>query len=140
MSELTFYEKPGCVGNQKQKELLLSMGHKLEVKDLLQEEWSAERLRPFFGDRPITEWFNQSAPQIREGWISPGRLNERRALKVMLLEPLLIRRPLLEFGSLKQSGFEPGPVLTALGVSLDPEEDLQSCPMPGASPECDEVG
>ncbi len=139
MSELIFYEKPGCVGNQRQKELLLGLGHRLQVRDLLHEKWSAERLRPFFGDRPITEWFNKSAPQVKDGWIKIRRLNERRALKLMLLEPLLIRRPLMELGELRQSGFESGPVLAALGVALNPDEDLQSCPVPESSPECEEL-
>jgi hypothetical protein len=50
-------------------------------------------------------------------------------LALMVEDPILIRRPLLEFGELRQSGFEAGSVLTALGVALNPNENLQDCPM-----------
>ncbi|MEL0583991.1 MAG: hypothetical protein AAES65_03795 [Candidatus Thiodiazotropha sp. (ex. Lucinoma kazani)] len=52
----------------------------------------------------------------------------------MISDPILIRRPLLELGSLKQSGFASGVVLDALGVSLNPLHPLQDCPMQDESP------
>jgi nitrogenase-associated protein len=139
MGELLFYEKPGCVGNQRQKKLLLGLGHQLQVRDLLSEKWTAESLRPFFGDRPVAQWFNDSAHKVKDGTVDIHGVDEAQALKLMLAEPMLIRRPLLRFGDLRQSGFVSGPVLDALGVSLDPEKDLQSCPMPEPSSKCVEV-
>ena len=53
MAELTFYEKPGCQGNARQKALLRSAGHQLTVRNLLTEPWTAERLQGFFGDLPV---------------------------------------------------------------------------------------
>ncbi|MES9935142.1 MAG: ArsC/Spx/MgsR family protein [Sedimenticola sp.] len=137
MSPLIFYEKPGCIGNQQQKILLESFGCKLDVRDLLSEPWSKERLHAYFSDTPVSEWFNLSAPQIKKGWIDLHDLEEGQALNLMLAEPILIRRPLLELGELKQAGFVDGPVLTALEIFLDPEEDLQSCPMEGADQVCE---
>jgi hypothetical protein len=56
----------------------------------------------------------------------------------MVADPILIRRPLLELGELRQSGFVKGPVLEALGVILNPAENLQECPMAdGASIVCE---
>jgi nitrogenase-associated protein len=139
MTDLVFYEKPGCAGNQRQKKLLLGLGHRLQVRDLLSEKWTAERLRPFFGKSPVAQWFNESAHRVKDGSIDIHAVDEKQALELMLAEPLLIRRPLMQFGEVRQSGFLPGPVLEALGISLDPEKDLQSCPMPEPSAECNEV-
>jgi nitrogenase-associated protein len=128
MTELVFYEKPGCIGNQQQKALLRQLGISLEVRDLLSESWSSESLRPFFANKPVAEWFNDSAPQVKNGEIEIHRLSEEKALSLMVQQPILIRRPLMVCQSLRQSGFTPGPVLDYLGVILDPEKDLQACP------------
>ncbi len=135
--KLTFYEKPGCVSNTKQKALLRSQGFALEVRDLLSEPWTAQRLRVFFGERPVAEWFNPTAPSIKRAEVNPDALSEEQALAAMLEQPLLIRRPLIacEAGSL--CGFEPHPLLDRIGVRLDAEQDLQACSKPGeAAPVC----
>ncbi|MFN2188497.1 MAG: nitrogenase-associated protein [Candidatus Promineifilaceae bacterium] len=129
MSELIFYEKPGCVGNRRQQGLLNRLGVAFVVRDLLSETWDAERLRPFFADLRVPCWFNESAPKVKSGELPVGQLDEREALCLMIREPILIRRPLLEYGMLKQSGFVPGVVLDALGVELEGGDDLQHCPM-----------
>ncbi|MEJ2694079.1 MAG: ArsC/Spx/MgsR family protein [Candidatus Thiodiazotropha sp.] len=135
-AELVFYEKPGCVGNGMQKSLLRSLGIRFEVRDLLSHPWTAELLRAYFGKTPVTEWFNNSAPSVKSGEIAIDSLTEAQALDLMLLDPILIRRPLLELGSLMQSGFVAGPVLDALGVELDASQNLQDCPMDAAQADC----
>jgi len=72
MAKVIFYEKPGCGGNARQKALLVSSGHALEVRNLLAEPWTAERLQAFFGSRPVAEWFNASAPRVKSGEIDPS--------------------------------------------------------------------
>lgn len=128
MNVLIFYEKPGCVGNQRQKVRLRAQDISFRVEDLLATRWTIDTLRPFFGCKPVAEWFNASAPAVKLGELDIHALDEEQALILMLAEPLLICRPLLEYGDLRQSGFMPGPVLDALGVNLTPEQDLQSCP------------
>ena len=60
-----------------------------------------------------------------------------RTTRAMMREhPLLIRRPLMELGEVRQAGFIPGPVTQALGLVMEPEQDLQSCPMDKPQPEC----
>jgi nitrogenase-associated protein len=141
MTELVFYEKPGCVGNLKQQKLLTSQGIDYVVRDLISEPWSAQRLRPYFADKPITQWFNTTAPRIKSGELSIETLDENKALALMVEDPILIRRPLLEYRDLYQSGFEAGAVLTALGVVLNPAENLQDCPMEdGRSVSCEGPG
>lgn len=133
VATIIFFEKPGCVSNARQRALLASHGHRLEVRDLLREDWTAERLRPFFGSRPVTDWFNPTAPRIKSGELVPATLDEATALALMVADPILIRRPLLITPAGPCAGFERDPILAALGIDLAPEEDLQSCSRPDLS-------
>jgi nitrogenase-associated protein len=139
---VVFYERPGCLSNARQKALLVARGHHLTVRDLLSEPWIPERLRPFFGERPVTAWFNPSAPRVKSGEVRPGMLDEKAALSLMVAEPLLIRRPLMEICAApgaaveRACGFEAGPELDSLGVELGPAEDLQSCSNLAADARC----
>jgi nitrogenase-associated protein len=141
MSQVLFYEKPGCLSNTRQKALLAGLGHRLDVRNLIAETWTAERLRPFFGERAVSDWFNPTAPRVRSGEVDPDALSESQALALMVVDPLLIRRPLIEIARegddpLRGCGFEPGPLLDALGVILAPGEDIQSCSRGGDAPVC----
>lgn len=137
MTALVFYEKPGCVGNQRQKAELRGRGVALQVRDLLSERWTTDGLRPFFGSLPVAEWFNLSAPQVKRGEVDIHACTEQQALQMMLAEPLLIRRPLLQFGDAHQAGFFDGPALAAVGIRLEPEKGLETCPMSDAEPACE---
>lgn len=120
MTCIVFYEKPGCASNRRQKQLLRAAGFELQVRDLLQEPWSAEQLRPFFGERPVAEWFNRAAPAIKSGEVDPQALSAEQALELMLAQPLLIRRPLISGANLRLAGFDP----LALNALL-PEDRLE---------------
>ncbi|NEV60615.1 ArsC/Spx/MgsR family protein [Thiorhodococcus minor] len=136
-TSVVFYEKPGCISNAKQKAILRAHGIELSVKNLLAEPWTAERLRPFLGARPVRDWVNPTAPRVKQGEVRPEALDEPTALALMVDDPLLIRRPLIEADCGRGCGFEPGPLLTALGVDLDASQDLQSCSQTGPDPHCD---
>jgi len=127
MKKAVFFEKPGCTSNTRQKAILAAAGVELEVRSLLTEPWSAESLRPFFESRPLAEWFNPSAPRIKNGEVKPARLDEAGALAAMIADPLLIRRPLIVTDQGQMCGFEPHPLLASLGIDLKPSDDLQSC-------------
>ncbi|MGB0747261.1 MAG: ArsC/Spx/MgsR family protein [Magnetospiraceae bacterium] len=129
MTRIDFYEKPGCINNTKQKALLRDLGYEVEVRDLLRWPWTVQSLQPFFGDRPVKEWFNASAPRVKSGEVDPASLDAATALALMVEDPLLIRRPLMETDLGKISGFVPGPALLALGIDMaPPKEDLETCP------------
>ena len=117
MVRLVFYEKPGCATNARQKALLRDAGHVLTVRDLLAEPWSAGRLRSFFGDRPVAQWFNRAAPRVKSGEIDPQRCEPERALALMLADPLLIRRPLLEVEDWRHAGFDAVEIDRMIGLA-----------------------
>jgi len=106
MSIIIFYEKPGCVSNGKQKNILRASGYNLIEKDILNEHWTPEVLRTFFGELPIEEWFNQNAPAIKNNDIVIDELNEVQALEMMINDPILIRRPLMRLGDTHKVGFD----------------------------------
>ncbi len=127
MAHVTFWEKPGCAGNARQKVLLAASGHTLDVRNLLKEPWETERLREFFGPRPVSEWFNGSSPRVKSGEIRPEELDEAAALALMLADPLLIRRPLMESGGRRQAGFDPELVKAWIGLAEPRVPVTDSC-------------
>ena len=104
--KIKFYEKPGCTNNTKQKQMLLESGHEVISISLLTENWTEERLRVFFGNKPVANWFNMAAPDIKSGEIQPETFTEETALKAMIKNPLLIKRPLIETAEGAVSGFD----------------------------------
>ncbi len=116
MAHIVFWEKPGCAGNARQKALLIASGHTLDVRNLLAEPWDAVRLRSFLASRPVAEWFNMSSPRVKSGEVKPEALTEDEALTLMLAEPLLIRRPLLEADGRREAGFDPARVAAWVGL------------------------
>lgn len=127
MAKVVFYEKPGCAGNARQRALLAKSGHDVEVRDLLKERWTAELLRSFFGSRPVSEWFNASSPRVKNGTVDPQALPEETALAMMLEDPLLIRRPLMESGGRRVAGFEAELVDQWIGLMASPAPVTDTC-------------
>ena len=137
MATVTFYEKPGCSNNTRQKKLLAAAGHQVVAKNLLTEAWQPERLRAFFGALPVRDWFNYSAPAIKHGEIEPDKLTEQEALALMLENPLLIRRPLMQVGDSLMAGFDQQAVDNWIGLQkIETTSDLESCPRTLAQASC----
>jgi nitrogenase-associated protein len=134
MATVTFYQKPGCKTNARQKQMLEAAGHEVIARSLLTEPWTAERLRGFFGSTPVTAWFNPASPRIKSGEIDPAAVDASVALAIMLEDPLLIRRPLVEADGECCAGFDREPVTSLLGRAIDP--DAESCSRPQASTPC----
>lgn len=139
MTVVIFYEKPGCINNKKQKALLSAAGHIVEAYNLLTQSWTVETLRPFFGNLPVTEWFNYTAPAIKSGKIVPALLDAETALNLMIDDPLLIRRPLIQVGERREVGFDNNKIAAWIGLeAIDKsyqvvrdnliQQDLQTCP------------
>jgi nitrogenase-associated protein len=129
MATVNFYEKPGCGNNTKQKVWLAASGHTVLAKNLLTEKWTAERLRPFFGDLPVAQWFNPAAPRVKSGEVDPAAYDAQTALDLMIAEPLLIRRPLMEVDGDLRIGFDAAAIKAWIGLNdAKPQGDIESCP------------
>lgn len=134
MTHLVFFEKPGCGGNARQKAALEAAGHTLDVRSLLSEPWTQESLLAFLSPLPVAQWFNRSAPRVKSGEVVPEALTADQALALLLEQPLLVRRPLMQRaddGS-RRVGFETAEVDAWVGLS---ESSLQRTSLEGcASP------
>jgi nitrogenase-associated protein len=139
MATIHFYEKPGCINNTRQKGLLEAAGHEITAYNMLTEAWNPSRLQQFFGQRPVEDWFNRAAPQVKAGEIIPEQLDCDTALQLMVQNPLLIRRPLMQVGDRCEVGFDPEEIDRWVGLvpasERSPEvrgsllnQDLQTCP------------
>ncbi|WP_050420687.1 ArsC/Spx/MgsR family protein [Bradyrhizobium tropiciagri] len=125
MATITFYQKPGCATNARQIQAFNAAGHDIIAKDILMEPWSSEELRRFFGNTPVASWFNQAAPRIKSGEVNPAMIDAQRALALMLDDPLLIRRPLIDVDGSRCAGFDHELVLSLLGRKTP--DDLEGC-------------
>ena len=129
MTRVVFYEKPGCINNTRQKELLRAAGHELDVRNLLEEPWTSDKLRPYFGKLPVAQWFNRTAPAVKSGEVDPDGVTEVEALSLMIAMPLLIRRPLMFAAGERRIGFDVEAVDAWIGLAhADAKLDVETCP------------
>ncbi len=135
MATVIFYEKPGCGNNTRQKVWLAASGHTVLARNILAEKWTAERLRAFFGDLPVAQWFNPSAPRIKSGEVNPAVLDAQTALGMMLADPLLIRRPLMDVEGELRVGFDAKAVDAWIGLN-DSQPKEEPCPICHRSEPC----
>lgn len=128
MVQIIFYEKPGCISNARQKRLLTESGHTLDVRNLLETPWSPDGLRPFFGDTPVADWFNKTAPRVKSGEVRPDALSASEALAELCADPILIRRPLMMVAGECRAGFDQEAVAAWIGLTLGDKAVTDDCP------------
>lgn len=131
--QVIFFEKPGCTNNTRQKQWLRERGVAVVAINLLEHEWSEAKLLQFFGELPVADWFNRSAPRVKSGEVVPEQLSRDEALALLLTEPLLIRRPLLRWGDEQRVGFDATAIARWLGIPGEVEGRGalgETCPRP----------
>ncbi|MDC7222607.1 MAG: hypothetical protein PQJ60_02635 [Spirochaetales bacterium] len=112
---VSFYEKPGCQGNAKQKQQLKDEGYMLQVVDMISKKWEPEELQKFLCNYNIYDCVNQRAPQVKSGEFQASELSEEELLAAMIESPILIKRPLIFFRGEFAVGFENDLVTKLLG-------------------------
>lgn len=137
MTTVLFWQKPSCGTNARQICALEAAGHHVVAKSLLTELWTAPYLCTFFGNTPVRSWFNPAAPRVTSGEVDPAAIDAAGAIALMLEDPLLIRRPLIEANNARCAGFDREPVPSLLGSS--PRRELQNCARAEKAPRCAEV-
>ena len=144
MATIQFFEKPGCGGNARQRALLEAAGHRLQRHNLLTHCWTAESLLAYLAPLSVAAWFNRAAPRVKAGEIVPEALTAADALALLLAEPLLIRRPLMqrEDGA-RLVGFELAEVAAFVGLAAaaPPSGEIEGCaaaPQTGPCPSPDD--
>lgn len=123
MKLILFYEKPGCSTNAKQKQSLRDAGCMIITRNLLQHNMDENELLAYLEKRPYVEWFNPNAPVIKNGELDPHTLSAQKALTLLLNDPILIRRPLMNVEGERMCGFDTQAIETVLGISLQTKEE-----------------
>ncbi len=127
MADIVFYEKPGCINGEKQKNILAAAGHYLRCINILTYDWSRQKLLSFVSGKPVQEIINHTAPAVKKGEIVPTHLTFDEAMDLMVKDPILIKRPLIEVDGQTIQGFT-DPRLTQYFGDWDGTEDVVTCP------------
>lgn len=125
--EVTFYEKTGCLGNKRQKEVLKANGVEFEVKSMLDTKWDKTTLESFFEDLEKEQIVNETAPKIKSGEIDVASLTKEQLIYKMISDPILIKRPLIIVGDTKICGFDIPKLNSALNLKLDTKKEIGTC-------------
>lgn len=144
--KIIFWEKPGCMGNARQRALLATGGHEIEVRSLPGHAWTRDELSPFLEGLAVPDWFNRGARRVKEGDIDPDAMDSETAYSVLLADPILVKRPLLEIAGHKKLGFDlewieskVGPFPSTERVNRVRGEDLTACPGEATGIKCGTV-
>lgn len=127
MAFIQFFEKPGCINGEKQKNILIEAGNILECLNILEHSWNREELALFIAVKDPTLIMNYTAPAIKKGEIIPANLSYDEAVTLMIENPLLIKRPLIRVDGMSVQGFTDERLTPYLG-SWDGTDDVITCP------------
>ena len=122
-----FFEKSGCGGNARQKELLKKHNITFEVRDLLNTKWSYEDLVGYFDGLEVADMFNSFAPQVRDNEIDITKLSKDEAINLMIKNPILIKRPLMQINGVKICGFDIDKINQLLNSSIQTDKKINNC-------------
>jgi len=125
--KVIFYEKTGCSGNERQKKLLQTNGIGFETKSILDTKWNEETLNSFFKNLDIEEIVNKFAPAIKNKEIDLSTISKEKLIKLMCINPILIKRPLLEIGENKICGFDIEQINSLLRSNICESVQISTC-------------
>ena len=75
---------------------LLQKGVELEERDFFADQLSEDEFRGLIGPRPVSDVFSWNSPSFKKLGLSREELGDDRLVALMLEEPRLIRRPLVQ--------------------------------------------
>ena len=93
--------------------------------------------RPYFGEKPVREWFNPCAPRIMSGEIDPDAMTPQEALVIMIMDPALIRHPLMRVNGRAEAGFDREAVDDWIGLKPKAPAGLDVAPIQTGSAQVD---
>lgn len=86
-----------------------------------------KKLLEFVVGKKPEAMMNYTAPAVKNGEIIPERLSFKEAVELMVADPILIKRPLVEVDGMKIQGVTDRRLTPYLG-SWDGSEDVVTCP------------
>jgi arsenate reductase-like glutaredoxin family protein len=78
------------------KALLSQRGIELEERDFFNEPFTVDELGALLGDTPPSEIFSWRSPSVKKMNLNRDELSDEDLIRLMVEEPRLVRRPLVE--------------------------------------------
>jgi arsenate reductase (glutaredoxin) len=101
-----FLHKPSCTTCRKARAYMEKRGFGMKFRDLGKERLSAEELEKLIGDRDHTQFLNTRNELYREKEMKDHPPSREEAIRMMVGEPNLIRRPVIVAGGRVVLGFD----------------------------------
>ncbi len=101
-----FYQKSSCGACRMAKEELESLGLMLDVRDLIREPLNRNELTDLIGSTDIREFLNPAAVLFKQRKMEASPPTKSEAIRLMMEDPNLIKRPIIIKGKRKLFGFE----------------------------------
>lgn len=101
-----FLHKPGCTTCEKAEDFLERRGYQLQYRDLWKDPLSAAELEKLIGPRDHQEFLNTHSEAYRDKNLVEKPPTRREAIRMMAMEPRLIRRPVIVAGGRVVVGFD----------------------------------
>lgn len=76
----------------------MQRGVELDERDFFEDRFLKEELRQIIGTRPVAEVFSLNSPSFKKLGLDREGLEDHQLIRLMLEEPRLIRRPLVQVG------------------------------------------
>ncbi|MFZ3216252.1 MAG: ArsC/Spx/MgsR family protein [Candidatus Acidiferrales bacterium] len=105
-AKVQFLQKPTCTTCRKARAYMEKRGFDLHFRNLDKERLSAAELEKMIGDRDHTEFLNTRNELYRRNNMKENPPSRAEAIRMMVGEPNLIRRPVIVAGGRVVLGFD----------------------------------
>ena len=78
--------------------MLLQNGVSLDERDFFKDTFSEQEIRELAKDVGISQLFARRSPSLKQMGLADQELTDEKMLELMLQEPRLVRRPLVNLG------------------------------------------
>ena len=75
---------------------LSQSGIEFDERDFFDEPFTVDELQDIIGARPVSDFFSWRSPSFRKLGLDRDSLSDDRLLELMVEEPRLVRRPLIQ--------------------------------------------
>ncbi|HVB86031.1 MAG TPA: ArsC/Spx/MgsR family protein [Candidatus Dormibacteraeota bacterium] len=104
--KVRFLHKPNCTTCRKAQKFMERRGFQLNFRDLAKERLSAAELEKLIGPRDHTKFLNSRNELFRRKKMKTNPPSRKEAVRMMSVEPNLIRRPVIVAGKRVVLGFD----------------------------------
>jgi arsenate reductase (glutaredoxin) len=105
-----FLQKPTCTTCRKARAYMEDRGFALHFRNLDKQRLSSDELEKLIGDRDHREFLNTRNELYRQKNMKENPPSRADAIRMMVSEPNLIRRPVIVAGGRIVLGFDPGKI------------------------------